>query len=201
MRILAPWSLWGDWQKVIAMGAETSKIKLKLGDFEFEYEGDADEGKNALAAFLGAASAARANASSPAPPPAPNAVADVVKQPDGNGSPPPPQSDGMPLKRVFAEKDAVISLLALPKTANTDGDALLLLLYGYQELKSSEYPVTGVRLMQAAKQSGLQLGRIDRTMLSNEQFVLSAGAKRGKRYHLNNLGIAKAKEIINAIFG
>lgn len=201
-------SLRGDRQRVIAMGAETSKIKLRLGDFEFEYEGDAVEGKAALAAFLGAASTAKASAPLPPPPPAPTPAVDLVKPLDGNGvlppppPPPAPSADGTSLKRVFAEKDAVISLLALPKSDNAEGDALLLLLYGYQELKSSEYPVTGVRLMQAVKQSGLhQVDRIDRAMATNGQFVLSAGARRGKRYQLNNQGIAKAKEIINAIFG
>ncbi|KQW68672.1 hypothetical protein ASC67_08360 [Methylibium sp. Root1272] len=102
------------------------------------------------------------------------------------------------MRRVFAEKNAIVSLLALPKTAS---EALLLLLYGYQELKASEYPVTGVRLMQAAKQSGLhQLDRVDRAMTPNAAYVLTAGSHRGRRYQLNNQGIAKAQEIMNAIF-
>ena len=190
------------------MADETlSKMKLKLGEHEFEFEGDAETGREAYKAFLEAVRGAPSPSA-----PAPNPSADSAPPPPP--LPPPPTGSnggaGQPsgdvlenatLKRIFAERDAVISLLALPRTPNAEADGLLVLLYGYQQLKSSDYPVTGVRLMQAAKQSGIQVERIDRVISANEAYVLSAGQRRGKRYQLNNQGIVKAKEIISAIFG
>lgn len=198
---------------VIAMADETSRIKFKLGEHEFEFEGGREDAAEAYKAFLGAVQGlvAAAPVAPPAPPPTPappapdntgiNVDVERVVKRERKELPPELLQDTPPLKRVFAEKDAVISLLALPKTDNAESDALLLLLYGYQELKNSEYPVTGVRLMQAAKQSGLhQVDRIDRKIAANAQYVLAAGNRRGRRYQLNNQGIAKAKEMINAIF-
>ena len=93
-------------------------------------------------------------------------------------------------------------MLALPKTEDPDADALLLLVYGYQELRPNDYPVSGVRLMQSAKQSGLhQVDRIDRTIDAHTQFVNSAGSRRGKKYSLNNQGSLKAKELIKNVLG
>jgi hypothetical protein len=101
------------------------------------------------------------------------------------------------LDRVFRQ-GANLSLAALPRGDNGDRDAMLALLYGYLKL-DSQPTVTGTLLMKSAKISGVGIARVDRVMNSMEEFVLAAGVKKGRRYQLNNRGIAKAEEVIKAI--
>lgn len=115
-------------------------------------------------------------------------------------NPPPGALDAL-YKRVYVEKDGVISLLAQPKTEDLEGDALLLLMYGYQQLKPAEYPVTAVRLMQSAKQSGLNIERIDRVIVGISGLVMKTGFKRSTRYSLNNPGHKHALEVMHKMFG
>lgn len=181
-----------------------AKLRVKVGDAEFDAEGPPDLIKEQYQAFLEAVRA------SPAPTPAqPAALMQPAPQPgtagtasNGVSTPPADQMLSAMLKRVFRDAGPVISLLALPKSKNAEADALLLLLYGYQELRKGEYPVTGVRLMQAAKQSGLhQIKRADRTISMNEPYIMAAGAHRGRKYSLNNQGVTRAEEIIREIIG
>jgi hypothetical protein len=189
--------------------SKDAKLKIKLGDHAFEFEGDAAMAQGMYEAFLAALKSSAAAPAAPAQTPTATPAPVQEQLNDGKGAltpaptpaPNPFQEMMTPLARVFVERDGVISLQALPKTENPEGDALVLLLYGYQELKSSEYPVTGVRMMQAAKLSGVKVDRIDRTFDGQTQYVLTAGQRRGKRYQLNNLGIVRAKEIIGALFG
>jgi hypothetical protein len=190
------------------MTDEHAKLRVKLGTAEFDGEGLADWIKEQYAEFLTAAVKTQAPATKAAEQsatPPPSAAADIPIEPAApplppvnNGTPPPVQRED--LRRVFAEHDAVVSLLAIPRSENADADALLLLVYGYHELRQNDYPVSGVRLMQSAKQSGLtQVDRIDRIISLHARFVNSAGAKRGKRYSLNNQGIIRATQLIREI--
>jgi hypothetical protein len=183
---------------------ESYKLRVKVGVSEFEAEGPADVVKQQFSDFLAAVAAisatpAGAVLSGSAPiltisgtgTAAGTSIVNGVSAPDRNE-----------LRRIFSENDAVISLTALPQTETPDADAVLLLIYGYHELKKDDYPVTGVRLMQAAKQSGLhQVDRIDRTIATHDSLVLKAGLKRGRKYQLNNQGIAKAQELIKRMLG
>ena len=77
---------------------------------------------------------------------------------------------------------------------------MLMLLYGYTKL-GTEQSVTGTTLMKAAKLSGVSIGRIDRVMDGkNKEYVLAAGAKKGRRYSLNNPGITKTEQLMRDLF-
>jgi hypothetical protein len=184
------------------METPNAKIRVKVGTNELELEGPPDVINQQYKDFLAAIAGSTAPASSP---PSAAVTPLALPAPEQPVTPPAAENSSLPpretIRRVFAEKDAVISLLALPQGDNASADALLLLLYGYQLLRASDYPVTGVRLMQAAKQSGLhQVDRIDRVMAPYEGiFVLAAGARRGKKYQLNNPGMQKAQAIIKEI--
>src|SRR3990172_12985754 len=142
------------------MDDKHAKLRIKVGLSEFEAEGPADLVQKQYQEFLAALTQADiARTSSPAP------ALPLLNTPGQPAEPPPSHSDSADLKRVFSDQGPLVSLLALPKTEDPDADALLLLVYGYQELRPNDYPVSGVRLMQSAKQSGLhQVDRIDRTI-------------------------------------
>jgi hypothetical protein len=190
--------------QVGAMEDKHTKIRVKVGASEFEAEGPADIVRDQYKAFLeaaalvGSATLVEPEAAKPA------TAAPGVQQP-----PPQPPSldngrsiitvDRDSLKRVFAEREAVPSLLALPQGDDRVADALVLLLYGFQELKPQDYPVSGFRLLQAAKLSGIQVSRPDRVLAAQGQHVLTAGFKRGRRYSLNNQGVSRAARLIQGI--
>jgi hypothetical protein len=92
-----------------------------------------------------------------------------------------------------------ISLRVLPQSPERDAETLLMLLYGFRVLKQQEY-ATAFQLMDAAKQSGLQLDRIDRTLARVNQYVLRGGARRGTRYGLTNPGILHAEALLRGLF-
>jgi hypothetical protein len=103
------------------------------------------------------------------------------------------------VNRLFEDRDGLISLRALPRGANAEAESLLLLLYGYKTIKGTNN-VTGVTLMKAAKQSGVNIDRVDRTMGLNTEYVLKAGLRRGVKYSLNNRGVIKAEEVMHEVF-
>lgn len=181
-----------------------AKLRVKVGISEFEAEGPAEMVKQQYDDFLAAVAKVSA-AISPATP-LPSTPAQAVINAGtgtitGSATLNAVSADRDQFRRVFAENDAVISLRAFPNTETRDADAVLLLIYGYQELRQNDYPVTGVRLMQAAKQSGLQIKRIDRTIEAHDRLVLKAGMKRGRKYSLNNQGVTRAQELISEMLG
>jgi hypothetical protein len=119
---------------------------------------------------------------------------------------PPPAADGLDratLDRLFAQdRNGTISLRALPRGENAEGDALVALIYGSDRI-GNEPQVTGSRLMKAAIQSGLhQVDRIDRSLSAQiGKYVTTAGFKKGRRYGLTNPGIRRAEEILIGILG
>lgn len=175
---------------------ENNRIKIKIGDSEFEAEGPAEIIAPQFEAFMAAIAAL------------PKVVASALATPAANspGQIYPPATNtvltgGVPqnvLDRVFRQGET-LSLAALPHGDNAGAEAMLALLYGYLKLKN-ESAVTGTMLMKSAKRSGVPIDRVDRLMgMSQPEFVLAAGVKKARRYQLNNPGIAKAEEIINAI--
>jgi hypothetical protein len=102
------------------------------------------------------------------------------------------------LSRVFRRDRDSISLLAMPRGERSEGDTLIALLYAYQQLLNQP-AVTGVTLSQAARQSGLSLSRLDRVMESQAQYIMAAGARRGRRYSLNNRGVRYAEDLIRRL--
>ncbi len=165
------------------------RIKARLGDYEFDAEGDRELVSKQYDQFISTISAIFQ-----APKPAVQSTAhssngyiQAAKPPDN------PIEDGI-LKRVFRQDDG-LSLLAMPRTDNAEADALLVILYGFLKLEN-ERAVTGLSLMKAAKQSGINVDRIDRTIDARGGLIQAAGNKRGRRYSLNNRGIAEAERLV-----
>jgi hypothetical protein len=162
------------------------KLHVKLGESEFSGEGPEASIKADYDKFLSAASTKPAG-----PPRSPS--------PSGNGSAIPPDSgqiDETILKRVFAVDDnGGVSLRLLPRSDRRDADALVALLYGFRKL-SDQSDIGSGTLMAAAKTSGLQLTRIDTVLAAYRHLVTEGGYRRGKRYGLNNQGIAHAEQVI-----
>lgn len=167
----------------------THRLKIKIGSAEFEAEGPPELVKEQFASFL----AALPQASKESPPPA--AVAPVAPVETPGITPPPALTlERDVLGRVFADGEP-LSLMALPRTDNANPDALLVLLYGYHKLRD-EQAVTGTMLMKSAKKSGVPVERVDRSLGSNAPLINAAGAKKGRKYSLNNRGITAAEGII-----
>ena len=178
----------------------THRIKIKLGDAEFDAEGQSDLINAQFSAFLDAVSKATPKAAPVLAPAPATPSSDTSAEGANANSAAAASSFNVPsvssdtLSRVFKVNDTV-SLLAIPKTDKPAADALLVILYGYDRMKSIN-AVTGTTLMKAAKQSGINIDRIDRIMGTRDEFVNFAGAKKGRRYSLNNRGAAEAEKII-----
>lgn len=99
------------------------------------------------------------------------------------------------LSRVFRVSGSIVSLLALPRGDNVAADACLMLLYGFARLLNAT-AVTGVSLKEACRQSGVPMGRLDRVMDSQTDFVNAGGLRRAKRYSLNNPGTRRAASLV-----
>jgi hypothetical protein len=160
------------------------RIKVKIGPYEFDAEGDPDAVKQQYADFMTLVS--QAPSITPA---APNPV-----QP-----PPPAENVGkVDVARVFRQGDP-LSLAALPRGDMANADGLLMLIYGYMKVLG-EQGVTGTTLMKSAKQSGINVDRIDRALDPRRDLILQAGNKKGLRYSLNNRGEIEAERLMRQLF-
>ena len=166
--------------------SEIHKIRIKIGDAEFEAEGPTDLVTDQYKAFMNAVSTMAAK---PEPP------ATTMNQSGESPDPLAAEIDSESLSKIFHQKGDVVSLSAMPSDKS---DALILLLYGYLQLANVD-KVTGVTMMKAAKQSGVGIDRVDRVIDSRSEYILTGGAKRGKRYSLNNKGIQYAQTIIQEL--
>jgi hypothetical protein len=169
---------------------QAHRIKIKIGNAEFDAEGSPELVKEQFKEFMAAVSLMGPEKSAN---PTPAANLPALPNPplvDKTGV------DASILERIFMRGDP-LSLAALPKTDNANPDALLVLLYGYTKILGSPQ-VTGTMLMKSAKKSGVNVDRIDRVINAHADFILSAGAKKGMRYSLNNRGIQAAEQIIRA---
>lgn len=181
----------------------TNKIRIKIGSAEFEAEGPVDIVNEQFTQFM-----AVVKATEPSPPPSaqlpmpPSTSANTSSK--ANGSEISDQLQNAPnlasgvLNRVFRKDGDGLSLLALPRTDDAEADALIVLLYGFSVLTNKQH-VTGVALMSSARQSGIQLQRVDRAINARDDLVLAAGNRRGRRYSLNNRGIRHAEQLIQEI--
>lgn len=160
-----------------------NRIHIKLGDYEFEAEGPTDVVNKQFEAFQ---DMVKHLGSVPKVPDAPKTDQDNESE---------QLIDNTAYSRIFHESGDLLSLTATPETDTSNADALLLLIYGYYKLKN-EPKITGVTLMKAARQSGVSINRVDRYMDIKKEFILTGGAKRGKRYSLNNKGMQYVEEMI-----
>jgi hypothetical protein len=122
----------------------------------------------------------------------------------GNGDDAPGQDavDRVLLDRLFAlDRLGNVSLRALPRGEDRDGDTLIAILFGFARLRN-ETSVTADRLMKSARQSGLAADmRMSRVLARQQHFVTRSGAKKSTRYGLNNPGMRRAEEILKSILG
>lgn len=102
--------------------------------------------------------------------------------------------------RAYKRKDNRLSLITLPSTSTQKADAIILLMYGFQTLFSHE-AVSCMDLMDAAKQSGLRIDRIDRNLpMAYRAYYNRGGSGKGTRYSLNNVGLRHAQTILEKMY-
>jgi hypothetical protein len=178
------------------------KIHVKLGDFELITEGS-EEAVNARFAKFQEMVANLKSEIKPAG--TPTRTATPTAQGDkGNGNPSLVAVAGIDpevLKRVFGDEQGPgVSLHILPRGDDRDSKSLILLLYGFS-LKGQK-TVPARELLQAAKQSGVTITRIDKTFRAEDRDLYTkAGAKSGSRYGLTNQGTAAAEGTLKTILG
>lgn len=103
------------------------------------------------------------------------------------------------LERVYSQnKEGLVSLRLLPSGKEREAESLVLLLYGYRALRDIK-DVKSTELMKAARQSGMQLSRLDRTLAKKKPWVIEGGRGKGKVWGLNNLGVRNAEELLRAM--
>lgn len=186
--------------------SDSSKLSVKLGNAEFTAEGGADLIRDQFALFLEALKTQPA-APAPAGSDAAQDEAATVEERVESTAPQngaqlftPAPNGTVPLDRVFKfdHRGGVVSLIHLPTTTNANADAIVMLLYGFAQLAHAT-SVGTIPLMKGAKQSGLNLERIDRVLGPNAQYVTRGGTRRGTRYGLNNRGEQYAQELIRGM--
>jgi hypothetical protein len=106
--------------------------------------------------------------------------------------------EGMWARFYSIEPGNNVSLKTLPNSDQQNADALVLLLYGYEQLCERD-TVGSAEFLAMAKKSGLRIDRIDRTIPSGySRFINRGGSRRGCRYSLNNQGKAHAQQLLEA---
>jgi hypothetical protein len=103
------------------------------------------------------------------------------------------------IERAYRIDGNALSLRVLPQTKDRDADALLLLVYGYHALREQK-EVGATQLTASARQSGVMLSRIDRTLAKMKSFVMRGGHGKGTRYQIANPGIVKAEKMLREMF-
>lgn len=189
---------------------EIHKLKIKLGTFEFEAEGTADALKEQFQTFRELVEKQPAPETQPQPTPIPPKPPGVITETsfvnlqagpstaNGEGTVTPASVAEDVLSRVFRREGDAVSLAALPKGDNAEADALIALIYASQRILNRPN-ITAVTLSISARQSGINLPRLDTVLRSKGDLVMSAGARRGRRYSLNNRGLAYAEALVRRI--
>lgn len=102
--------------------------------------------------------------------------------------------------RIYKLRDEKLSLNVLPDTDAATSDAILLIIFGYQVYQGHQ-DVPSLAVMEAAKQSGLRIDRIDRNLTAeHSRFLLKGGSGKGSRYSLNNRGLNYVQELLDRLF-
>jgi len=97
------------------------------------------------------------------------------------------------LERVFdLRRDGIVILKVLREGPAQCAHALLLLLYGYHQVKK-EY-VLATELYRSAEQSGISIRGLAKEYARNHRYVVQGGRGKGSNYSLNSEGLATAKE-------
>jgi len=95
------------------------------------------------------------------------------------------------LERVFdLRRDGIVILKVLREGPAQCAHALLLLLYGYHQVKK-EY-VLATELYRPAEQSGSSIRGLAKEYATNHRYVVQGGRGKGSNYSLNSEGLATA---------
>ncbi len=168
----------------------TFKLRVKIDGQEFEAEGQSDLVSRQFEAFrlmiqgAGSASVRHVNPDTGRPL-RPEAPQNVHAEAGGHD---------VDLAQLFqvSPQSQLLSLCQPPDGKYPEADAVLLLLLGHKRLRNEEdVPVTV--LMEALKQSGCPVKRLDRilTIYTQDHSVLRSGRGKGGKYRLTNLGLKK----------
>lgn len=164
------------------------RLKLKLGQAEFEAEGPVDQVKEHYQEFLTLVSKVGSNLK----------LNESSSVPNGGSN----ESDPIETSwdRVYMRTEDKLSLNIIPDTKFSNGDSILLIIYGYQKLFEKD-GVGSQAIMEAAKQSGLRIDRVARSLTSDQsKLVLMGGSGKGARYSLNNRGFQYVESLIEEMF-
>jgi hypothetical protein len=185
---------------VVDAVAAKHRMDVKLADNSFTVEGREEKCDEQFQRFIDAAVAiAQANASQPRP--------ESKRLPSSTVTPASAGAEGdggagieHTWDRAYKRKDNRLSLIALPSTTSQRADALILLMYGFQTLLDQD-AVSCMDLMDAAKQSGLRIDRVDRNLpTAYGAYYLRGGSGKGTRYSLNNVGLRHAQDVLEKMY-
>ncbi len=163
------------------------RIKTKIAEHEFDGEGPAEIVQYNFDAWMEVVKSSLIGKEKPPP------------EKDDKGSPASQleKLPHLPIEKILKSEGRVVSLTAKAETVD---EAVLLILLGQKDLRNNQ-EVTGSEIMDGLKQSGYQLGRVDRITdkLTNDGDMITVGVNRGRRYRLTNQGLAKALHIAKEV--
>jgi hypothetical protein len=166
------------------------RLKVRLGPHEFDGEGEKETVKEQYEMWLQAITAmpnAGERRGANATPNTANKIEEVDDEVEALWN------------RAYKRSDNSVSLNVLPQTKAPNPDAILLLIYGFHALLKQEF-AKATDLMDAAKQSGLRIDRVDRLPSDYNALIIKGGNGKGSRYSLNNRGLARAQELLEQMF-
>jgi hypothetical protein len=197
--------------------ASPCRIHARIGDFVFEGEGPQEVVKDEFELFMGClcklpgALPAKANGNGNHAENGQNGKPSVASEEEGlpkdfhdqfdrkNGSDDPakPIANDL-LARAFRVDGKSLSLSVLPRSKD-NADAILLLVYGYATVRSQK-EVGAYSLTASARQSGVMVARVDRTLSKMPTYIMRGGSGNATRYSITNLGIVKAEKLLAEMY-
>jgi hypothetical protein len=170
---------------------DQQRLRVKIGVHEFEAEGPPDVVAEQFQAWR--------ELIAEQPSTRPDQQLDAGGDPDRHRD----TSTVGELPSIFSydRKRELLSLSVHPRGNRRHADAALLLVYGYKLLGRDEV-IVGT-LKEALAVSGLKVDRVDRIIVPyvTANLVLKGGSGKGGKYRLTNLGIDRAKELIDDLGG
>ncbi len=185
---------------------ETTRLKVKIGVHEFDAEGPADQiaaqfqAWKELIAALPAAAPTQPSGSMTGRRTItlPIDAVEEVKTPDGRSAP-------WDIFGNDSDRDLMTLKVHPPAGETRDGDAILLVMYGYRKCGNEgaglvEVPVT--KLKESLDVSGIRIARIDRAVAPylKSGYLLKTGRGKGGVYRLTNTGFTKGEAMAHQLF-
>lgn len=173
---------------------EVYKLKVKIGTHEFEAEGPEKAVQQQFGEFKDLIAKAPITATAPAGSIPPEKPAQPSKGGQGVEYP-----GDAATGNLFRVEEKIVWLAVPPRGEERVADAALLILLGHK-LQRSEDEVTGFEILRGLERSGYPAGtRADHIVKSftegTERLVVKTGQRRGTRYRLTSLGMARARTL------